>query len=182
MSRKKSTIDQLKLKKFGERLKSLRLYLKMSQRNFAKTIGISGNYVSYLENGKSAPSKPVLLAIKDQYLITPEQILTGNGFCLNKVKKYPLIKEKIGPSTVHEYMEEISTTPNPVDQITGGIKQLFTKYEKELEEILNICKDLQERVSSLEEQDKKRIPGAGSAGAGSGSHAHTGVATRKKER
>jgi transcriptional regulator with XRE-family HTH domain len=80
MSRKKSTIDQKRLKKFGEQLFLLRKSTGMSQREFAKTIGISGNYVSYLENGLSAPSQTLIRSIKDQYLINLETVLSDDDY------------------------------------------------------------------------------------------------------
>ena len=159
MSRKKSPIDQKKLKKFGERLKSLRLSLNMSQRKFAKTIGISGNYISYLENGKSAPSRPILLAIKDQYLITPEQILTGKGFSLYNIKKYQSTKEELGPSTVHEYMDKESAPLDPMDQIIKGVTRLFNDQKKEIEKLHDMCEKVERRISDLEEQLRQSPPG-----------------------
>ena len=87
MSRKKSQHDQKTLKKIGGRIKQLRKSLGikgMSQREFGKTIGISGNYLSNIETGQVEPKKPVLLAIQFHYSITPEQILTGEQKTLYK--------------------------------------------------------------------------------------------------
>jgi len=80
MSRKKSTFDTEKLKKIGERIREIRNATGLDQSPFGKTIGISQTSVSDLENGKYPPSRPILLAIENQYSVSPDQILTGKGF------------------------------------------------------------------------------------------------------
>ena len=197
MSRKKSPIDQKKLKKFGERLKSLRLSLNMSQRKFAKTIGISRkkttigknnlkkiggrikslqfstglnqadfgksigisqSSVSDLIRGLYPPSNPTLLAIHDQYSVKPEEILTGEGFCLNKVK-YRSTKEELGPSSIYEPTKEELAPTNPVKQIVKGFTQLFNDQKKEFEKLHDMCEKVERRISDLEEQLRQSPPG-----------------------
>jgi len=166
----------------------IRKYLKLTQSEFGKSIGISGNYVSNLETGKHPPSNPILIALNSRYLIKPDIILSDDEFdhkkiekYLDKVKQYQSTKNEISPSAIHVYREEISISSDPIDQIMQGFAQLFKDNKKELEKISSICKDLQERMSVLEEQDKKRISNTGSVEVGFGSPGHIGDATRKKE-
>jgi transcriptional regulator with XRE-family HTH domain len=102
MSRKKSTIDQKRLKKFGEQLFLLRKSTGMSQREFAATIGISKNYVSYLENGKSAPSQTLLRSIKSQYMIDFDKLLSATDDIAEGFEPYDISTRKQEKSIVYE--------------------------------------------------------------------------------
>jgi transcriptional regulator with XRE-family HTH domain len=62
----------------GERIKQLRKERHLSQREFAERIGISQNYLSQIEKGKFAPTKPVLLAIEYLYKVSSRWIESGN--------------------------------------------------------------------------------------------------------
>ena len=191
MSRKKSHIDQKKLKKFGERLKSLRLSLNMSQRKFAKTIGISGNYVSYLENGRATPSRPVLLAIKDQYLITPEEIFNGEQKKTTSKVDYKDVKfgrERRSPYLKHEkkYLlnmaaEILNSDINYSVTFASNIRHFYEAIKKD--ELLSANEhkhiEYEQRFADLER--KLARAANGSANPGFGSPIRTGGATRKKE-
>ena len=43
-------------KKFGERLRQIRLSRRMSQERFAETLDISVDFLSLIERGRNAPS------------------------------------------------------------------------------------------------------------------------------
>jgi transcriptional regulator with XRE-family HTH domain len=43
-------------KKFGQRLRGIRLNRRMSQETFAETLGISVDFLSLIERGRNAPS------------------------------------------------------------------------------------------------------------------------------
>ena len=43
-------------KKFGQRLRDIRLSRRMSQERFAETLGISVDFLSLIERGRNAPS------------------------------------------------------------------------------------------------------------------------------
>jgi transcriptional regulator with XRE-family HTH domain len=43
-------------KKFGQRLREIRLSRRMSQEQFSETIGVSVDFLSLIERGRNAPS------------------------------------------------------------------------------------------------------------------------------
>jgi len=153
MSRKKIHIDKNNLKLIGTRIKSIRESVNLNQDKFGESIGISQGAVSDIETGKIKPTKPILLAIQYRYSVSPKEILTGEGFSFKKIK-YRSMKVELGPSSIHEYTEEISTPPDPMDQIINGFKQLFHDQNTKIEKLSNLCKDISERLSSLEEHIK----------------------------
>ena len=158
MSRKKSLLDKINFNTSGGRIKSIRLSSGLNQYKFAKLLGIKQGTLSDIENGKRKPSERILIVIEYRFSISSDQILTGEGFCLNKVR-YRSTKEELGPSTVYEPIKEVSTPTDPIEQILKGFTQLFKEQKKELEKLSSICKDLQEEVSSLKEKLRKRTPG-----------------------
>lgn len=61
-------------KSFGEFLKEKRRALGISQRVFAKMIGISYSYISSLETGKRpAPSRDVLIRMENELRLKPKE-------------------------------------------------------------------------------------------------------------
>jgi len=186
MSRKKTTIGKIKLKKIGERIRALWKSTDLNQTEFGKSIGISQSSVSDLVRGLYPPSKPTLLAIHNQYSVKPDAILTGEGFSPSKIT-YPSIKNEIDSRPVYKIHNEFPTPPDPVDQIMQGFAQLFKDQKKEIEKLHDLCNKVLRKFSDLEKKFKKMQPGAarrlnaGNAEAGSGSHVLAGDATRKKE-
>lgn len=63
----------------GDRIKLLRNELGITQKEFGERIGISANYVSELEYGKTKPSFLVLLAIEYRYGVSMDWLETGKG-------------------------------------------------------------------------------------------------------
>lgn len=63
----------------GNRIKLIRTALGISQKEFGERIGISANYLSEVESGKSKPSIPVLLAIEYRFGVSAEWLNNGNG-------------------------------------------------------------------------------------------------------
>lgn len=171
MSRKKSNFDRKTLIEIGGRIRSIRKYLRLTQVEFAESIGISANYISTLENGEYAPSKLILLNIEHQYLIKPEQILTGQGFSFDHVRKSSLkegeldlrppaltfaLKEpgetyQVQSLSIIQMAEVIlnSQTEYAV-ALAPTIRAFYNAIEKE-QRTLN----LEKRLASLEEQFRK---------------------------
>jgi len=119
MSRKKTTIGEKKLKKIGERLIKLRESTGLNQPDFGKSIGISQSSVSDLEIGKYPPSKPTLFAIQNQYSITPEEILTGEGFSVKK-RRYEVGKSR------DIYVRSPGEVPYNIDVLLEDAKKILT--------------------------------------------------------
>ena len=150
MSRKKSSVGIENLKKTGERIRQLRESLGLNQSQFANLLGISGNFVSDLELAKAPPTKPILLLIESRWSILPDQILTGEGFDSEKVKRYVSeqshtegLSEPLGPypqPTEHEY--ELISALRELDPISrkGVYLSAITQLNEAMKE-KNIRKD-----------------------------------------
>ncbi|MCC5912209.1 MAG: helix-turn-helix transcriptional regulator [Clostridiaceae bacterium] len=63
----------------GNRLKSLRKHLGLTQTKFGKKVGISHSHVSNMESGKDFPSDTLLKLICLEYAINPEWLINGEG-------------------------------------------------------------------------------------------------------
>jgi len=78
MSRKTSTSKALRLnwEEVGRRIRQLRGF-DMTQREFAKRIGVSQSYLSAIEHGRNEAGAEVLLAISRECGKSIEWLLTG---------------------------------------------------------------------------------------------------------
>ena len=63
----------------GKRIREKRKEKHLTQRAFAKPLGISPNYLSEIEKGKKEPSEMVLRAIESRYAINYAWLTTGRG-------------------------------------------------------------------------------------------------------
>jgi transcriptional regulator with XRE-family HTH domain len=72
-SRRKERID---LRAIGRRIRELRGF-EMTQADFAARIGVSQGYLSALESGGKEPGAAVLLAIRKEFGMSIDWLLTG---------------------------------------------------------------------------------------------------------
>jgi len=70
----------------GKRIKELREYLRLSQKEFAEALGIHPLSVSRYELGKSNPSPSVLKLIEDKFGVNSKWLLEGKGNPFKKGK------------------------------------------------------------------------------------------------
>ena len=63
----------------GERIKSIRLELRLSQDKFGEGLGITKQYVSSIENGIALLSNEKLTSLLLNYNVNINYILTGKG-------------------------------------------------------------------------------------------------------
>ncbi len=73
----------------GNRLKEIRLELKMIQKDFAEKLGVSPGFLSELEKGKTTPGIFVLTRLSQVFNINIDYLISGDG---------KPIKEKPGQS------------------------------------------------------------------------------------
>lgn len=62
----------------GQRMKSRRKELKITQSQLAEDIGISKNYVSSIETGNETPSLDTFIRICNRLNVTPDYLLLGS--------------------------------------------------------------------------------------------------------
>ena len=73
----------------GDRIREIRRYLQLTQREFAERLGIKGPYVSELEKGKYEPSKQLILSMCGTFAVDKEWLEGGAGqmFDMTLVKR-----------------------------------------------------------------------------------------------
>lgn len=60
---------------FGEKLKSLRMGLKLSQRELAERLGVAKSIISYYESGDRYPSYDILVRMARLFHVTTDFLL-----------------------------------------------------------------------------------------------------------
>ena len=63
-------------KKFGQRLREIRLNRRMSQEKFSETIGVSVDFLSLIERGRNAPSFETLDKIARRLRVSVADLFT----------------------------------------------------------------------------------------------------------
>ena len=67
------------MKTIGERIRHIRKYNGLIQKQFGELVGISDAHVSKIESGKDNPSYTLVLVISSKFMIEREWILSGEG-------------------------------------------------------------------------------------------------------
>lgn len=60
---------------FSEKIKTLRMSHRLSQRELADMVGVGKSQISYYENGERFPSADVLIKIADVFRVTTDYLL-----------------------------------------------------------------------------------------------------------
>jgi transcriptional regulator with XRE-family HTH domain len=63
----------------GQRIKELRKYLRISQREMAESFHMSSSYLSEIESGKGKPGPEFFLKLSDDYNVRIEYLFHGTG-------------------------------------------------------------------------------------------------------
>lgn len=112
-----------------ERLKLLRKMIKMSQKDFAATIGISQGHLCVIEKHDHAPSDTLLLAICYRHKVNEEWLKTGAG------EPFPLTVPNHG-IPIYKQLPEICTEIKGSGDVIGYLslpglsKEAFAIYQR----------------------------------------------------
>ncbi len=94
---------------FGNRIKEIRQTLKLNQKDFANTIGISNSFLSEVEAGRTKVGQDFLLNIVNIFSVNPLYILSGIG------KMFMEHEKEEGNETKKNFdIEEIYTGPDSI--------------------------------------------------------------------
>jgi len=63
------------MKRFGEKLYTLRKRDGLSQQQLGKVLGVSGSHVGALERGEKMPNAPMIIKIADIFGVTADQLM-----------------------------------------------------------------------------------------------------------
>jgi len=72
--------------RLGKNIRCIRVAYGESQEKLGEAIGVEKNTVSYYENGKREPNKDILRAIAVHYMVSVEELLTGDFSSLEKIR------------------------------------------------------------------------------------------------
>lgn len=63
----------------NERIKKIRIALKLSQTDFAKKLSVSRSAICKMESGENSPSEQTIKLICNEFDVSEEWLRTGNG-------------------------------------------------------------------------------------------------------
>ncbi len=63
------------MKRFGEKLYTLRKRNKLSQRQLGEMLNVSGSHIGAIERGDKTPNAAMILEIADIFGVTPNQLM-----------------------------------------------------------------------------------------------------------
>ncbi|GAB6075420.1 helix-turn-helix domain-containing protein [Desulfurobacterium crinifex] len=127
----------------GKRLKKVRKTLGITQRNFAKEIGISEATLRRYENEQFLPDAEVLQRLAKKFGINIHWLITGEGsmFVNPDLKEIP--PEKAG---IDKELAVMISMLTPEQQ--EGLKQLFRGYQKMLTSRLSASSSERQRETA----------------------------------
>jgi SOS-response transcriptional repressor LexA len=107
----------------SQRFKEVRSARKLTQKQFADSMGISQGFLSELENGKKLPSRALLIALSEVHLLNEEWLVTGQGEMFRtrplesggSGRRIPLLREipeEFPDSLPQSSVNEMLTLPN----------------------------------------------------------------------
>ncbi len=88
------------LKAFGRRVKHIRSQLKLTQKNFARGLGISDARLSDIESGKGSPTFPFFFNISAIYRVSADYLLAGEGDLFLAPELRRSVEDVTGPLAV----------------------------------------------------------------------------------
>lgn len=138
------------IKSFGQRIIELRRYLKVSQIEFANTLGVSHSFISSIESGKSKPGYTFFKNLYLKYHVNPEYLFLGQGDMISKPKKESEPEKKdYGEfnDRIHEMLYYIENVP----LVKLSVLQFFTTFLYDSKKHIEI--DMQKHMES---QKKKK--------------------------
>lgn len=118
----------------GDRLKALREFKRISQRELGDAIGLAFSSISSIENGRSE-SPTALKAIADYFKISYEWLLNGEGTTPEGVvvpNRKETAENPYKDLLYQQMRDEIDYLRKIVNNLTGGgVKQNFLKVASE---------------------------------------------------
>ena len=126
---------------FGERLRTIRNERNLSQTDLAQFLGVSGAYISALENGKKQPPPHALVIGLASILKTNEDEL----WTLAKAEREDRLRARIeGVPTAKRVPIDHNDAPNPSDAVDIVSQELYARFpdKKERAHVINVLRDL----------------------------------------
>lgn len=87
---KKLETNRDNLSSFGRRVKEVRKTLRISQKEFAASLDMSGSYLSGIEHGNAAPGYEFLFKLSTDYRVSLDYLVHGSGAMMRAVNNGPV--------------------------------------------------------------------------------------------
>jgi transcriptional regulator with XRE-family HTH domain len=139
-------------KNFGKNLRVVRKDIGLTQDNFAKTLGVTGSYISDLERGKAYPSEPVIRILEREWRINREFLDTGKGpmYWVNPpgdaFKPYPIVISQSEPELfdlISKAITVLKSKTHYASSLSANIES-FHQAVIQVTDINNLKKDVEE--------------------------------------
>lgn len=125
----------------AERFKQLRDHLNLSQRDFAREIGVSPSVISEIERGGREPSRKVFSTIHEKYGCDLNWLLLGDG---NLDMNAP----------------NISAKEKEIEELKKSIAEMEANIDKLKLENKEMADELMERMRQLISAQQQKLSGA----------------------
>lgn len=102
-----------KREQIGRRFRKFRSQLTMSQSDMGIILDMNQTSITSIEKGKSLPTIPVILYLRDKYDLSVIWLLTGEGEMLNKLNK----ADKRAGVNYGEYKDEMKDLMFHLDHV-----------------------------------------------------------------
>jgi len=115
----------------GSGIKKIRKHLGFKQKDFAKSLNISGGFLSEIECGKKNPGIEILNTLVDKYQINISYLFTGKGSYFihpEKESTNETEENKYVPSDEMELLEEMEWYIEHIPVARFALLEFFKNY------------------------------------------------------
>ncbi len=139
-------------KLIGSRIKEIRKYLRLTQKELAKTLDISNGYISDIEKGKKNPGILVLKKLFERFNVNISYIFEGKGKFFSTPEKEKTIEPGPGIKNigdVKDIVEEIKWALDNIPIVKYALIEFYLSYLFEKQDMLK------DEVEKYRQRDKK---------------------------
>ena len=140
----------------GIRIKEIRKFLRLTQKEFAHTLDISGGYISDIEKGKKNPGRDVLEKLFERFNVNISYLFEGKGEYFSKTEKEKTTKpgsiiKNIGD--VKQNVEEMKWAIDNIPIVKFALLEYYLSYLFKNQEMIRDDVD-KYRQRNIEEKNK----------------------------
>ena len=133
------------LSEFGQRVRKVRKYLRISQKEFAVHLNISNTYLSEIESGKFRPGFEFFLNMVTKFDVNIKYLVTGEGDFFIDTEKDS--KKYYGENS--EHIEEMLRDFEHIPMVKYAVLEFYHSYKISKKDIIE---------AAIEEFREKKRP------------------------
>jgi transcriptional regulator with XRE-family HTH domain len=148
------------MKFIGSRIKELRLFLKMTQEEFAAVLGVDRSHISKVENEIDRPSKQLIILICEMFCINKEWLMGNDNVDIrSNVEEY--LQTKMNILGKEQFFISIEKIKKSIDATNLNCDSITS--DPEITNIINYIKEIgifndKDRQAWLKIQFKEAFP------------------------